>query len=91
VLVDLDDVKETKLGPLTDYIAMVGLAEVDLDGDWGDAPTVLRLFADSGDAASQRMSAWDSAFLKALYRTSQKSRHQRSTIAQRMVSDFVGR
>lgn len=91
VLVDLDDIEEVKLGVLTDYIAMVGMAEVDLDGDWGDAPTVLRLFADSGDVASQRMSAWDRAFLKALYDTSQNSRFQRSAIAQRMVRDFVGR
>lgn len=91
VLVDLDDIKEIKLGPLTDYISMVGLAQVDLDGDWGDAPTVLRLFADSGDAASQRMSAWDRAFLKALYNTTQASRLQRSSITEQMVDDFVRR
>lgn len=89
VLIDLDDIKEIKLGPLTDYIAMVGLTEVDLDGDWGDAPTILRLFAAAGDAASQKMSIWDRAFLKALYRTAQDARNQRSAIAQIMVRDFV--
>lgn len=91
VIVDLDDIKEIKIGALTDYIAMVGLAEVDLDGEWGDAPTVLRLFAGSADVTSQRMSVWDRSFLEALYRTSQKSRFQRSEVTRRMVRDFVGR
>ena len=91
VLVDLDDTKEIKLGPLTDYIAMVGLTDVNLDGDWGDLPTILRLFAASGDAASQKMSVWDRAFLKALYETSQVDRHQRTEIARAMASDFMDR
>src|SRR4030095_1364056 len=67
VLVDFDDVKEMKLGALTDYISMVGLAQVDLDGNWGDTPTILRLFSNSTDTATRRMSAWDRSFLKALY------------------------
>jgi hypothetical protein len=89
VLVDFDDVKVMKLGALTDYISMVGLAQVNLDGNWGDAPTVLRLFSNSADAAAQRMSAWDRSFLKALYSTSQRSRFQRSEMARSMVRDFV--
>jgi hypothetical protein len=91
VLVDLDDIKEIKLGPLTDYISMVGLTDVDLDGDWGDEQTILRLFASSGDAASQKMSIWDRAFLKALYETSHADRHQRTEIARAMVRDFMSR
>ncbi len=91
VLVDLDDTKEITLGPLTDYISMVGLTDVDLDGDWGDEPTILRLFAASGDAASQKMSIWDRAFLKALYETSHTDRHQRTEIARHMVRDFMER
>jgi hypothetical protein len=91
VLVDLDDTREIKLGPLTDYISMVGLTDVNLDGDWGDAPTILRLFVASDDAASQKLSIWDRAFLKALYQTSQVDRHQRSEIARAMVNDFVDR
>ena len=89
VVVDFDSVKEMKLGALTDYISMVGLAQVDLDGNWGDAPTVLRLFSNSADAAVQRMSAWDRSFLKALYSTSQSSRFQRSEMARSIVRDFV--
>jgi hypothetical protein len=88
-LVDFDDVKAMKLGPLTDYISMVGLAQVDLDGDWGDVPTILRLFSNSADVAAQRMSAWDRSFLRALYSTPQQSRFQRSEMARSMVRDFV--
>jgi hypothetical protein len=90
IVVDLDDTKEIKLGPLTDYISMVGLTQVDLDGDLGDEPTVLRLFAASGGDASQKMSVWDRAFLKALYATSQIDRHQRTEIVRAMVRDFMG-
>lgn len=90
VIVDLDDTKEIKLGPLSDYISMVGLTDVDLDGTWGDEPTILRLFAASGDAASQKLSPWDRAFLKALYDTSQDDRHQRTEIARSMVRSFMG-
>jgi hypothetical protein len=91
VLVDLDDTKEIKLGPLTDYISMVGLTDVDLDGNWGDEQTILRLFAASGETASQKMSIWDRAFLKALYETSHADRHQRTEIARAMVRDFMDR
>jgi hypothetical protein len=91
VLVDLDDTREIQLGPLTDYISMVGLTDVDLDGDWGDEQTILRLFAASGDAGSQKMSIWDRAFLKALYATSHADRHQRTEIARHMVRDFMER
>jgi hypothetical protein len=90
VLVDFDDVQTMKLGALTDYISMVGLAEVDLDGNWGDAPTVLRLFSNTADLAAQRLSAWDRGFLKALYHTPQKSRFQRSEISRSMVREFTG-
>jgi len=89
VLVDLDDTKQTRLGPLTDYISMVGLTDVDLDGDWGDEPTILRLFAASDAATAQKLSIWDRAFLKALYTTSQTDRHQRNEIARSMVNDFM--
>jgi hypothetical protein len=91
VLVDFDDVQDMKLGPLTDYISMVGLAQVDLDGNWGEVPTVLRLFNDSGDAGSQQMSAWDRAFLKALYTTTQRSHLQRSSITDQMLRTFTTR
>lgn len=91
VIVDIDDIKEVKIGPLADYIAMVGLAKVDFSADLGDAPTVLRLFPVSADVGPQGMSEWDRAFLKGLYSTSQLSRFQRSEIARQMVRGLVAR
>jgi hypothetical protein len=89
VIVDLDDIKDIRIGPLSDYISMVGLAEVDLDANVGDAPTVLRLF--TADPKPEHMSDWDRAFLKGLYSTSQTSRFQRSRIADEMVRSFAPR
>ena len=91
VIVDIDDIKEVKIGPLADYIAMVGLTKVDFSADLGDAPTVLRLFPFSADVGPQGMSDWDRAFLKGLYTTSQSSRFQRSEIARQMVKSFIAR
>jgi hypothetical protein len=89
VIVDIDDITGVKIGPLADYIALVGLAKVDLDADLGDAPTVLSLFAASTGPAPQNMSEWDRAFLKGLYTTTQPSRFQRSEITRQMVRGLV--
>lgn len=89
VMVDADLIKDIRLGQLADYVAMVGLAKLDVDANLGDAPTILRLFADSADVALPNMSTWDRAFLEALYRTPQHSRFQRSFIKNRVVRDVV--
>jgi hypothetical protein len=91
VIVDADLIKGITLGQLTDYVALLGLTKMDVDANLGDAPTILRLFADSADAAPPNMSPWDRAFLNALYRTPQRYRHQRSTIAHRVVRDVASR
>lgn len=54
-------------GQLADYIAMVGLARIDLDADFGDVGSILRVFAKKAEGAPQRLTNWDHAFLKALY------------------------
>jgi hypothetical protein len=91
VIVDADLIKDIKLGQLADYVAMIGLAKMDVDANVGDAPTILRLFAAATDSAPPNMSPWDRAFLEALYRTPQRSRHQRSIIANRVVRDVAAR
>lgn len=87
VIVDADLIKDIKLGQLTDYVAMIGLTKMDVDANVGNAPTILRLFADSAEARLPTMSLWDRAFLNALYHTPQRTRHQSSTIAHRVVRD----
>jgi hypothetical protein len=89
VAVDGSRTKGVNLNQLADYAAMVGLAEIQLDADVGTSPTILRLFSDSDEAKPTGLSAWDSAFLKALYHTSQKTNRQRSAITQSMVQDIA--
>ena len=73
---------------LADYVAMVGLTNVNLDADIGSAPSILRLFALSAEHQPPGLSSWDAAFLKALYQSNQASRTQRFEIAERIVHDI---
>jgi len=72
------------LPQLTDYVAMMGLSNIDIDVDVGDAPSILRLFSPARSFALG-LSNWDSAYLTALYQTDQSSRGQRLEIAQRVA------
>jgi hypothetical protein len=69
VLVDASAAKSTNFAQLTAYIAMAGLTQIRLDARLGDASTILQLFADPGKAPPFGLSAWDTAYLKALYYT----------------------
>jgi hypothetical protein len=89
VLVDARRAKGVNYGQLADYIAMVGLAELRLDADMGDALTVLSLFSAPGKAPSLGLSAWDQAFLKALYHTDQRDKMQLAEIKTSVVRDVA--
>jgi hypothetical protein len=69
VVVDTKRIGNANLGQVADYIALVGLAEVNLDSDLGNAPTILRLFGASGDEKIPGLTSWDQALLKSMYRT----------------------
>lgn len=71
VVVDAGHIQGLNIGQLTDYIAMIGMAEIrwESDPDPGPVPTILHLFDNAADARPQRLSNWDQAFLKALYQT----------------------
>jgi hypothetical protein len=57
---------------LADYTAMVGLAEVNLDNDLGDAPTILHLFGANAEARKPGLTSWDQAVLYSLYNMPRK-------------------
>jgi hypothetical protein len=82
VVVHAERVRNLTLFQLADYVAMVGLTELSLDADIGDAPTILGLFepASADRPIPTGLSDWDVAFLKALYNTSQRYKGQRSSI-----------
>jgi hypothetical protein len=52
---------------LADYVAMVGLAEINPDANLGDAPTILNLFGANAGARSPGLTSWDQAILHSLY------------------------
>jgi hypothetical protein len=42
----------------TNHIGMIGLAQIDLDKDLGEAPTILSLFKRSVESRPMEMTAW---------------------------------
>jgi hypothetical protein len=88
VIIDTNRTEHTRLDQLADYLVMAGLTNADLDSDLGSAPSILRLFALSGENQPSGLSDWDAAFLKALYQSNQTSRTQRSEIAERVAHDI---
>jgi len=88
-LVDITRVMGLDWRQVADYVVMTGLTEINLDADVGDVPTILRLFSASGDARPQRLTAWDRAFIRALYVTDAVYRHQRVEMEKRMYRDLA--
>ncbi|HWX81404.1 MAG TPA: hypothetical protein VNZ02_14985 [Steroidobacteraceae bacterium] len=78
VVVDPALVSRLNIGQLVDYIGLVGLAEINLDKDLGEAPTILKVFAASNIPPPAEMTDWDKAMLQALYTTPQRNRVQLS-------------
>jgi hypothetical protein len=89
VVVDLKRLGGASLTQVADYIAMVGLADFALDDDFGDAPTILRLFAQTPQTRPKELTEWDRAFLSALYHTDQRSITQREHIADSVLHDLA--
>lgn len=89
VVVDTNRVSALTVGQLADYIAMVGLAEVNLDKDLGVAPTILRLFTASGGEPAAGLSRWDQALLRSLYHTPQADVMQLSEIKTQALREIT--
>ena len=71
IMVDVTRIGVIRFDALTDYIAMVGLAQIDPDTDPTGVPTVLNLFAarDKGATPPRGLTTWDVAYLQSLYTT----------------------
>lgn len=67
IVVDADQAAAVPFSALADYLAMVGLIQVDPDADVDDAPTILNLFNANATQPTRRMTDWDAAFLISLY------------------------
>lgn len=73
IVIDIDALAQASFTQLTDYVAMVALAQIDPEADLGGYDTILSLFG-SGDAPPEFMTAWDWAYLQGLYGAEQTGR-----------------
>jgi hypothetical protein len=89
VIVDTSATGKATFGQLADYIAMISLAHVDSEAELGTAPTILQLFAASGQEPPRKLTEWDQAFLKALYETEDPLLNEKTALATRMAQDLV--
>jgi hypothetical protein len=90
VVVDAGKVHDLNFGQLTDYIALVGFVQIDMDHDLTDAPTILNLFKVPAAVRPQEMTSWDKAMLRALYSTPQRNLMQLSEMETVMVKEISG-
>jgi hypothetical protein len=90
VVVDAKQVGSLHFVQLTDYIGVIGLAQINLDKPLGDAPTILKLFSTPEDARPAEMTAWDRALLHGLYSTNPTDRVQTSQIQAVAFKDIAG-
>jgi hypothetical protein len=88
-LVDLRRMAGLNWGQVAEYIAMAGVAEVNLDARGGEAPTIMSLFSASAEARPEGLSDWDRSFIKQLYATDSFDKHQRVWIAKAMFNDVA--
>ncbi|MEP6546687.1 MAG: hypothetical protein ABJD53_04420 [Gammaproteobacteria bacterium] len=89
VTIDSRRARGVSFGQLADYIALAGLAEVRLDAAVGNLPTIFNLFSAGGKDSPPALSAWDQAFLKALYHSDPTDKTQLSAIKGSVVRDVA--
>lgn len=89
VLVDVDLATGYTLDAVSAYVAMAVLAQARLRGEVDPELTVLGLFRVPAATAPRDLTAWDRAFLKALYNTptNRPARRQQGAIASAVIKE----
>lgn len=95
IIVDARRLGGVTLGAFADYLAMVGLAQIDSEADTAEQLTILNLFAEPqpDDEPLKGMTAWDLAYLKGLYEARRDARNaeaQEGDIARTLASELSG-
>ncbi len=90
IIVDARQAQGLQFQALSDYVAMVSLAQLDPAGETTGVPSILNLFADrdAGRTPPVAMTEWDEAYLDGLYnarRTAPTELWQVRDISNRMV------
>jgi len=65
IILDISKMEGVSLTALSDYIAMISLAQIDPEGDFSGMDTILNLFGSEPDRKG--MSQWDLDYLSAVY------------------------
>jgi len=89
IIIDTTRVGGISFSALSDYVAMVALAQVKLDADVSAHDTVLNLFAQGADRPGG-MTQWDRDYLKSLYTARgdrRRSTQQRTDILRGMTGE----
>lgn len=73
IIADIDDISGLTVQQLSDYFAMVTLAQIASDAETADYDTILNLFAEPGTVSG--LTEWDFAYLGGLYSASQARRN----------------
>lgn len=87
VIIDVDDITGVTFGQLTDYVAMVTLAQVDPEGARDDFASILNVFVNP--AVADTLSDWDWAYLRALYSSRSLRRNPDAIVGD--VAGFMAR
>jgi hypothetical protein len=74
IIVDADRLRGHRFGAVADYVAMIGLAQINPNVDVGAAPSILSLFSDRPGPKPDRVTSWDMAYLAGLYRSPEDAR-----------------
>ncbi|RZJ44400.1 MAG: hypothetical protein EON87_10030 [Brevundimonas sp.] len=88
VIIDVDRLNGASLEQLTDYVAMVSLAQIDPDADTSRFDTILNLF-EAPSAMSAGLTGWDNAYLEGLYDAEWYRINQDSQV--RAIANTIGR
>jgi hypothetical protein len=93
IVVDATRSQGLRFDALSDYLAMVALAQLDPSADTSGYDTILNLFRDrsAGQTAPTEMSQWDKDYLSGLYgapRFARNARQQMGSIAHHMSGDI---
>lgn len=91
IVVDPKQVQALNFGQLVDYVALIGLAQINLDKDLGQAPSILKVFNASEASPPLEMTPWDRALLHALYTTPQRNVVQLSEMQTAVLRDLTAK
>jgi hypothetical protein len=92
IIVDARQVAGVRVDALSDYLAMVALAQLNPDQNVSGVPTILNLFATPGASSTPtQMSDWDVAYLQGVYHMQRQAVHtqyQRADIVRTVGRDL---